>query len=88
MPKSAGKWKELGAQLLSGDCLAKLTVIETNHPKDVERCCKCVFEKWLETREDASWNQLIQALESQSVQLSSLASEINQVIEAKGLVLQ
>lgn len=83
VPKAAGKWKELGAQLLGDDCLGTLAAIEENCPRDAERCCKRVLEKWLETKNNANWDQLIQALESPSVQLNYLSSQINKSLETK-----
>ena len=40
------------------------------------RCCQEMFKKWLET-ENASWDQLLEALRSPSVQLVYLASQSN-----------
>ena len=44
------------------------------------RCCKEMFSKWLETQEDASWDQLLEALRSPGVQLESLANKIDQIL--------
>jgi len=81
VPFTAYKWEDLGAQLLDthSDCQSVLSVIKANHPQNVEECCKCVLKKWLETKPDASWSQLIQALESPSVQLNNVASNINEL---------
>ena len=80
----AGKWRDLGVQLLSSDMV---DIIAANHPHDVVSCCKSVFKKWLETITDATWNHLIKALASQSVQLNHLASQLEQMltIERKNL---
>ena len=71
-------WKELGVQLLRSDKTNELEIIETNYPHDVVRCCKCLLEKWLESSVDATWNQLIEALKSPSVQLNYFAKELEQ----------
>ena len=78
--KVAHKWKDLGLQLLQPDQANMLNVIEANHPHDVESCCKRVLEKWLDTSSstDATWNQLIGALKSPSVQLDYVANELKQ----------
>ena len=42
------------------------------------RCCQEMFSKWLETEENASWDQLLEALRSSSVNLTqtTLAKKI------------
>ena len=72
----AEKWKELGVQLLRSDQENVLNIIVADHPNDVVSCCKCVLKKWLDTTTDATWNQLITALKSPSVQLDYLASQL------------
>ena len=54
------RWRELGLELVSDNNI--LNVIETNHRNDVDTCCRKMFEKWLDMRPSASWNQLITAL--------------------------
>ena len=46
------------------------------------RCCKEMFKKWLET-ENASWDQLLEALRSPSVELEYLANQIKQMLVGK-----
>ena len=48
-----------------------------------------MFKKWLESQEQASWDQLLKALRSRSVQLSTLASRIENMLigNGKGLLL-
>ena len=78
VPVAAKKWRELGVELLDTDSEVVLGTIEANHPKDVEKCCKVMLEKWLETSLDASWNKLEQALKSPAIKLNHLASELYQ----------
>ena len=54
------KWYELGVELLDNDVARK--EIEANHPNNVDTCCRKMFEKWLEVKPDASWSQLVIAL--------------------------
>ena len=85
VPYAATKWENLGVELLDSDvdCQALLSVIKANHPQDVEERCKHVLKKWLDTKaEDASWNQLIQALVN--VQLNSVVSKIKEFLAKKG----
>ena len=52
-----------------------LNLIAADHPHDVMSCCKCVLGKWLDTTTDATWNQLIGALKSASVQLDYILEQ-------------
>ena len=62
-----------------------LDIIAADHPHDVVSCCKCLFKKWLDTTTDATWNQLIRALRTPSIQLDYLAGRLEQMnIECKG----
>ena len=74
----AVKWKDLGVQLLLPQYQGILDIIAKDHPSDTLTCCKCMLKKWLETTTNASWNQLINALRSPSVQLDYLASQLEQ----------
>ena len=42
-----------------------------------------MFNKWLETQKNASWDQLLEALRSPSVQLDNLAYQIDQMLGGK-----
>ena len=78
VPSVAIKWKVLGEVILHHDIVETgyLEIIEKDNPKDVVECCKKMFIKWLEADKDASWEKLITALQSSSIQLNSLAEEI------------
>ena len=73
----AGKWKDLGVQLLPPEMV---DIIAEDHPHDAVNCCKCVFKKWLDTTTDATWNQLIKALRSPSVQMDYFAGQLEQML--------
>ena len=81
----AGKWRDLGVQLLPPEMV---DIIAVDHPHDVVSCCKSVLKKWRETTTDATWNQLIRALRSPSVQLNHLAGQLEQMLitERKNIV--
>ena len=49
-------------QLLEEKDTHQLNIIETNHPNNVEKCCKEMLEYWLRVDERACWNKLINAL--------------------------
>ena len=81
--KVADKWRDLGIQLLPSDQERMLCIIEANHPHDVVSCCKRVFDKWLDVTEDATWNVLIKAVKSPSVQLDYLAGQLEKMLIIK-----
>lgn len=82
----ADNWKDLGTQLLDSGCLKILDIIESDHPHDAVKCCKKMFQKWLDTKPDATWNQLIEALNNPGIQRHYLASQIEQRLKKKGEV--
>ena len=74
---AAGKWKTLGIQLLPPETV---DIIAIDHPNDTVSCCQRVFKKWLDTTSDATWNQLMKALRSPSVQLNYFAGQLEQML--------
>ena len=76
----AHRWRDLGMELLRSDLENELNIIAEDHPRDAATCCKRVFEKWLATTSDATWNELIRALRSPSVQLDSFANQLEQML--------
>ena len=57
------KWHELGLQLLEErNSCSVLNEIEHDYPNNANKCCIKVFEKWLNQQPDASWDQLLTAL--------------------------
>ena len=73
-------WRDLGIELLGKDGVAELDVIKANNTDDVTKCCSKMLSLWLQQQTEASWNQLIEALEQ--VKLNRIAKEIK-----KGLKL-
>ena len=84
----AAKWKDVGEVLLLSGVLEAgcLEIIEKDNPSNVTECCRQMFIKWLETDKDASWEQLLMALQSPAVQLNSLAEQIKKKLQ-KGTAL-
>ena len=70
------KWRELGVQLLNTKDIHYLDEIKANHPQNVRGCCYEMFEQWLRTRLDASWDKLCNALVT--IDLPVAAREIKQ----------
>ena len=77
----ATKWKHVGIQLLQSD--QEIDAIAADHLHDVVYCCKFILLKWLETTPDATWNQLIKALRSPSVQLDYFASHLEMMMTSQ-----
>ena len=76
----ATRWYDLGVELLDSNT-AVLDVIQSDHQSDNARCSK-MFKAWLETKPDASWSQLVTALDNiglktaaEKVQISKLSKE-------------
>ena len=78
--KVADKWRDLGVQLLRSDQERMLNIIKADHPHDSSGCCKDLFEKWLETNADATWEVLIKALKSPTVHLDYLSSQLEKML--------
>ena len=78
VPLVAPVWKSLGEVLLPHHIVEtkRLEIIEVNNPRNAEECCRQMFIKWLDTDEDASWKQLITALQFPSVELHNAAEQI------------
>ena len=74
----ATKWYELGLELV--DSNKALKVIETNHRNDVNTCCRLMFEKWLEVKSDASWSQLVTALDN--IEMKAAADTVRKLFKS------
>ena len=53
-------------------------MIERNHAQDTERCCRDMFEYWLEVDGRASWNKLMSGLEE--IRQTTVVTNIRQNI--------
>jgi len=60
-----------------------LEIIEADYPHSVEKCCRQMFQKWLSTKTDANWSQLITALKH--IGLVKVANYIQDMLR-KGIV--
>ena len=65
-------WKDLGVELLDAGSDDALNIISNSN--DVIKCCSAMFQLWLDRQPNASWRQLIEALEK--LQLNYLANDI------------
>lgn len=64
-------WYKLGELLLKDDqdSHLRLNVIQATFSGDIRMCCEKMFWYWLITNNDATWQQLIQALKSVGLNL-------------------
>ena len=76
----ATKWRDLGVHLLRTDQEKLLDIIEADCRNNVANCCKRLFRKWLDTSTNATWNELIKALKSPTVQLDYVASQLDKML--------
>ena len=74
----ATKWYELGLELV--DSNKALKVIEANHRNDVNTCCRMMFEKWLEKTPNATWSQLMTALDN--IELKAAADAVRKLFKS------
>ena len=83
MPAIADKWRDIGVHLLHPTLINSrvLEVIAADHPHSVEGCCKSMFEKWLETKEDANWKQILEAIKI--TKLNCIADKLEKYLQGK-----
>ena len=80
VPYVAARWYMLGVKLLKEDQESHLDVIKSDHTGDNQMCCMEMFSYWLSTNTDATWKQLIEALQSPAVKLTVVAAEIEKIL--------
>ena len=80
IPLVASRWYDLGLELLETQHERELDTIEKDSKVDgAKTCCRKMFSKWLETQSDnASWDQLIQAVKN--IELTDVANDIEQLL--------
>ena len=69
----AARWYNLGIQLNMET--GTLDSIKADNPNDVNASCTAMFNQWLRTTPDASWNKLVCALNS--IDMSQAASDLD-----------
>ena len=77
------KWHDLGIELLDPDDVEELDNIKAQYPLDLSECCKAMFQLWLRKKSNASWNQLIESLRQPGIELDTLASKVEQLLQPK-----
>ena len=72
------KWYELGLKLVDSNEVLK--VIETDNPHNTNTCCRVMFQKWLEKTPNASWNQLVTALDD--IKMNTAADAVRKLFKS------
>ena len=72
------KWYELGLELV--DSNKALKVIGADHPHNTNTCCRVMFEKWLENTPNASWSQLVTALDN--IEMKAAADAVRKLFKS------
>ena len=77
VPLVTNQWYELGLALLGPKYENSLENIEEETGNT--KCCRKMFNKWLKTDQQASWNRLIKALGD--IELNYAAIKIMQLLQ-------
>ena len=80
VPHVTPRWYVLGVRLLKEEQEAQLDVIKSNHAGDIQICCMEMFWYWLSANTDASWQKLIEALRSPTVELPVVATNLEEML--------
>ena len=72
-------WRTLGIELLGQGGITELDVIKANNVDNVTKCCSAMLTLWRQRQTDASWNQLIEALNQ--LKLNRVATEIEKLLK-------
>ena len=80
VPYVAAQWYILGVKLLKNDQGSHLDVIKSDHSGNNQMCCMQMFSYWLNTNTDATWKQLIEALQSPAIKLTVVAANIEKML--------
>lgn len=75
------EWKKVGIQL--GVPTEQLQAIERDNPRDCSNCWIPMFSQWREGTSPCTWAEVLQALESRSVDKPAIANEVRQWLESQ-----
>ena len=81
IPRVAHKWHDIGLQLLDDGEARRLSLYTGGNQK----CCSEVLRVWLNKSSRADWYQLVEALESQGVQLHIVAGDIRNMFTGNSI---
>ena len=72
-------WFDLGVELIN-DSVNELNNLQEDFPKDAGKCCSKMFQLWLKKSNNATWNQLIEALRVPNIEMFELANKIESML--------
>ena len=72
----APHWYELGIRLLNEGQESRLDSIKSDIGPDSKKCCIEMFWYWLESHPEATWQDLLESLRSQALELHNTAATI------------
>ena len=79
VPGAAPHWSSIGIELLLDN--SQISTITKDHPSDHAECCRKMFALWLDENPQATWQNLLDALVSLS--LNKLAYDVKKSKYAK-----
>ena len=81
VPHASTKWYYLGLQLFDERDEGVLHSMKMETSKRADEQCTEVFHHWLTTKENPTWNELIESLKSPAVNLPNVASTIEKMLD-------
>ena len=81
--EASARWYNLGLQLLDPRDEGVLHSMKTQTSKFPEEQCTEVFNHWLTTKKNPTWNKLIGSLKSPAVNLPNVASTIEEMLDSR-----
>jgi len=81
----AKKWYDIGLELFDLEDESELELIKSSKFGKVE-CCAEMLELWLHRQPYATWNQLLEALESPGIELNNVALKIRRMLSGMCLL--
>ena len=81
----AKKWYDIGLELFDLEDESELELIKSSKLGKVE-CCAEMLELWLHRQPYATWNQLLEALESPGIELNNVALKIRRMLSGMCLL--
>ena len=76
-PNYSSCWKSIGNQL--GIPTEILDVMEADNPTNLEKCCNDMLKHWWKFDAKASWNKIVEAIDSPPVAAADLASRLKKM---------
>ena len=83
VPRASSRWYSLGIQLFDPRDERVLHNMKTESSKQPEQQCIEVFNHWLTTTINPTWNKLIESLRSSAVNLPNVARTIEQMLDRR-----